>query len=167
MAELPQVKKWSGKKILQYQGKVNKFLLRIQEKLTFWRKVRENGNNWLIDHFTVVSLATWPLNGSEAAGDLVLIQTSLLLLCKSTCSYANQLVFTWEKQRGLYQSKVTSSLACIHGQVTKHTTVIGRSTSAIGCLFTNLRQQIKLSIYLSIFQRILHPMIVWFQTVKD
>ena len=24
---------------------------------------------------------------------------------------------------GLYQSKVTSSLACIHGQVTKHTTV--------------------------------------------
>ena len=27
------------------------------------------------------------------------------------------------KQRGLYQSKVNSSLACIHGQVTKHTTV--------------------------------------------
>ena len=42
-----------------------------------------------IDHFTVVGLATWPLNGSEAGGDLVLIQTSLLLLCKSTCSYAN------------------------------------------------------------------------------
>ena len=42
-----------------------------------------------IDHFTVHSLVTWPLNGSEAAGDLVLIQTSLLLLCKSSCSYAN------------------------------------------------------------------------------
>ena len=42
-----------------------------------------------IDHFTVVTLVTWPLNGSEAAGDLVLIQTSLLLLCKSICSYAN------------------------------------------------------------------------------
>ena len=42
-----------------------------------------------IDHFTVVRLATWPLNGSEARGDRVLIQTSLLLLCKSTCSYAN------------------------------------------------------------------------------
>ena len=41
-----------------------------------------------IDHFTVVGLVTWPLNGSEAGGDLVLIQTSLLLLCKSTCSYA-------------------------------------------------------------------------------
>ena len=39
--------------------------------------------------FTVVGLVTWPLNGSEAGGDLVLIQTSLLLLCKSSCSYAN------------------------------------------------------------------------------
>ena len=42
-----------------------------------------------IDHFTVVSLVTWPLNGSEAGVDLVLIQTSLLLLYKSSCSYAN------------------------------------------------------------------------------
>ena len=42
-----------------------------------------------IDHFTVVGLATWPLNGSEAGVDLVLIKTSLLLLCKSSCSYAN------------------------------------------------------------------------------
>ena len=42
-----------------------------------------------IDHFTVVDLVTWPLNGSEASVDLVLIQTSLLLLCKSSCSYAN------------------------------------------------------------------------------
>ena len=75
-----------------------------------------------IDHFTVVGLVTWLLNGSEAGVDLVLIQTSLLLLCKSSC-YANQFAFTREKQRGLYQSKVTSSLACIHGQVTKHTTV--------------------------------------------
>jgi len=32
---------------------------------------------------------TWPLNGSEAGGDLVLTHTSLLLLCKSNCSYAN------------------------------------------------------------------------------
>ena len=42
-----------------------------------------------IDHFTVVALVTWPLNGSEVGVDLVLIQTSLLLLCKSSCSYAN------------------------------------------------------------------------------
>ena len=43
----------------------------------------------IIDHFTVVGLVTWPLNGSEAGVDLVLIQTSLLLLCKSSCSHAN------------------------------------------------------------------------------
>ena len=76
-----------------------------------------------IDHFTVVFLVTWPLNGNEAGGDLVLIQTLLLLLCKSRCSFANQLAFKWEQQRGLYQNKVTSSLACIHSQVTKNTTV--------------------------------------------
>ena len=47
-----------------------------------------------IDHFTVVNLVAWPLNGSEAEVDLVLIQTSLLLLCKSSCSYANYVAFT-------------------------------------------------------------------------
>ena len=41
-----------------------------------------------IDHCTVVCSVTSPLNGSEAGGDLVLIQTSLFLLCKSSCSYA-------------------------------------------------------------------------------
>ena len=38
-----------------------------------------------IGHFTVVYSVTWPMNGSEAAGDLVLIQTSLFLSCKSCC----------------------------------------------------------------------------------
>ena len=42
-----------------------------------------------IDRFTVVGKVTWPLTGSEAGVDLVLIQTSLLLLCKSSCSHAN------------------------------------------------------------------------------
>ena len=46
-------------------------------------------NKVTIDHFTVVGLVTWLLNGSEAGVDLVLIQTLLLLLCKSSCSYAN------------------------------------------------------------------------------
>ena len=36
----------------------------------------------LIDHFTVVCLVTWPLSGSEAGGDFVLIQTLLLFMCK-------------------------------------------------------------------------------------
>ena len=42
-----------------------------------------------IYHFTVVCSVTWPLIGSESGGDLVLIQTSLPLLCKSSCSYVN------------------------------------------------------------------------------
>ena len=33
-----------------------------------------------IDHCTVVCLVTWPLNESEAGGDLALIETSLLFL---------------------------------------------------------------------------------------
>jgi len=44
---------------------------------------------FLIDHFTVVCSVTWPLYGSEARVDLVLIQTSLLLLCKTSCPDAN------------------------------------------------------------------------------
>ena len=42
-----------------------------------------------IDNFTVDGLVTWALNGSKAGVDLVLIQASLLLFCKSTCYYAN------------------------------------------------------------------------------
>ena len=58
---------------------------------------------------------TWPLHGSKARGDLVFIQTPLLLLCKSSCSNANQFTFTWQKQRGLYHGKATSSLTFIPG----------------------------------------------------
>ena len=36
----------------------------------------------VINHFTVVCLVAWPLNESEAGVDLILIETSLLLLCK-------------------------------------------------------------------------------------
>ena len=36
----------------------------------------------IIDHFTVVCSVTWPLYGSEARVDLVLIQTSLLFSFK-------------------------------------------------------------------------------------
>ena len=34
----------------------------------------------MADHLTVVCLVAWPLNESEARGDLVLIDTSLLFL---------------------------------------------------------------------------------------
>ena len=36
----------------------------------------------VLDHFTVVCLDAWPLNEGEAGGDLVLIETPLLFLCK-------------------------------------------------------------------------------------
>ena len=42
-----------------------------------------------IAHFTVVCLVTWPWSGSEAGGDRVLIQTSVLFICRSCRSYAN------------------------------------------------------------------------------
>ena len=51
-----------------------------------------------------------PLNESEAGVDLPLLQTSMVFLCKSCCN-ASELLFTKEKQWGLYQSKVNSSLA--------------------------------------------------------
>ena len=35
-----------------------------------------------IDYFTVVCLVTWPFNESEDEGDLVMIETLKLLLCK-------------------------------------------------------------------------------------
>ena len=43
---------------------------------------RASGELQVIDHFTVVCLVAWPLNESEAGVDLVLMETSLLLLCK-------------------------------------------------------------------------------------
>ena len=42
-----------------------------------------------VHNLTVACSVTWPLNGSEAGGDPVLIQISLLLLCKSICSDGN------------------------------------------------------------------------------
>ena len=42
-----------------------------------------NRRTFRIDHFTVVCLVAWPLNESGTGGDLVLIETSLLIfLCK-------------------------------------------------------------------------------------
>jgi len=60
----------------------------------FWRTRTAIANFWYppcfgIDNFTVVCLVTSPLDGSEAGVDLVLIQTSLLLFCKTSCSGAN------------------------------------------------------------------------------
>ena len=67
----------------------------------------------IIDHFTVVCLVAWPLNENEAGGDLVLIETSLLFLCKFALISMRTTSLTEEKQKGFYQSNVTSSLTFI------------------------------------------------------
>ena len=61
-----------------------------------------------IDYFTVVCSVIWPLNGSEARGDLALIMTSLLLSCKRPSKYYNNLIYTAKTV-----NKVTCSLAAI------------------------------------------------------
>ena len=57
------------------------------------------------------------MDGSEGEGDLVLIQTFFALLwklfLKNTSKHKNNLIYII-KQEGLYQNKVTLSLASIH-----------------------------------------------------
>ena len=57
------------------------------------------------------------MDGSEGEGDLVLIQTFFALLwklfLKNTSEHKNNLIYTI-KQEGLYQDKLTLSLASIH-----------------------------------------------------
>ena len=52
-----------------------------------------------IVHFTVVCLVTWPLSGSEAEVDLVLIKTFLLFICKPCCSHATSLYLHMKSRR--------------------------------------------------------------------
>ena len=63
-----------------------------------------------IGQFTVVCLVAWPLNESEARGDLVLIETSLLFLYEVLLMTAS---LTKEMQEGFYQNKINSSLTFI------------------------------------------------------
>ena len=57
------------------------------------------------------------MDGSEGEGDLVLIQTFFALLwklfLKNTSKHKNNLIYKI-KQEGLYQNKLTLSLASIH-----------------------------------------------------
>ena len=62
-----------GKTFLEHTGLAYKLAV-------FFKSVRKLTHK--IAHFTVVCLLTWPWIRSEAGGDLVLIQTSLLFICK-------------------------------------------------------------------------------------
>ena len=76
-----------------------------------------------IDHYTVVCSVTWPLHGSEARVDLVLIQTSLLLSCKYTQIASEQLDLHNKRSEVCIETKSTpASLPC-KGQITEQTTV--------------------------------------------
>ena len=48
-------------------------------------------------------LVAWPLNEKEAGGDFVLIETSLLFLCKLLLISMRTASLTQEKQGGFYQ----------------------------------------------------------------
>ena len=63
------------------------------------------------------------MNGCEAAGDLALIQPPLLLSCKLCCCNSNSSVLTLQKHEGLYQNRVTGSLASIRRPGNLATTV--------------------------------------------
>ena len=77
----------------------------------------------LIGHFTVVFSATRPLNGSEGGGDLVLIQTSLLLFCKSGCSDANGLHLREKSRKVSTNARSPPASLPFKGLVTEQTTV--------------------------------------------
>ena len=51
-----------------------------------FKYIIQTSQNWPVDdsivHFTIVCSVTWPMNESEAGVDLVLIEASLLFLCK-------------------------------------------------------------------------------------
>ena len=58
----------------------------IMEDIEKRKKDRQQISRWSsvvnIDHFTLECLVAWSLNESEAGVDLVLIEISLLFLCK-------------------------------------------------------------------------------------
>ena len=76
-----------------------------------------------IDHFTVSCLVAWPLKESEAGGDLVLIETSLL-------SHVNDAVLMlisgnlhMKRSEVSIKTRSTPASLSFKGQGTKHTTV--------------------------------------------
>ena len=105
-----------------YDSKVNMFNKNNLSNLNNSMSYHGNKRN-LIDHFTVVCSATWPVDGSEARVDLVLIQTSLLLSCKCTLLKSEQLVLHNKRSEVCIKTRSTLASLPSKGQVTKQTTV--------------------------------------------
>ena len=88
--------------------------------------LRKLGLTSTIGDFTVVYSVPWPLNGSEAEGDLCYVTNLLAFMCNSCYSYANKVVniiYTFET--GSFVTK-RSTLASppVNDQESEHTTVI-------------------------------------------
>ena len=66
-----------------------------------------------IDDFTVVSLVAWPLNESEAGGDLALIETSLLFHVNDAVLMLISRNLHKKRSKVFYHNKVTSSFTFI------------------------------------------------------
>ena len=92
------------------------------------------------------------MNDCEAAGDLVLIQLSLLLSCKLCCCNSNYSVLTLQKHKGLYQNRVTGTLASSRRPGKLATTVIWSIVDRHGVLHrvTIYRYQIYTLLYITI-----------------
>ena len=71
-------------KIFKRQKKLNKTTAARRQFHMFRSSAKYvvAGHSRATDNFTVVCLVAWSLNESEARVDLVLIETSLFLLCK-------------------------------------------------------------------------------------
>ena len=90
---------------------------------------------WSIDHFTVVCSVTWPLHGSEAGGDLALIQTSRCLSCKCTYLALEQLDLHNKSNEVCIKTRSTPASLPFKGQVTEETTV--KWSICLWCRYVN------------------------------
>ena len=76
-----------------------------------------------IDHFTIVCSVTWPLNGNEAGGDLVLIRPH----CFCCVNQVVLMLTSWhlhEKSREVcIKARPSPASLAVTGWVSKHTTV--------------------------------------------
>ena len=74
---------------------------------------------WSKDNFTVLCSVTWPLNDSEAGGDLV---STLLLLCKSSCYNANWVLLHYKSREVCIKARSTLASLPFKGHVTEQRT---------------------------------------------
>ena len=98
--------------------------------------------NATIDHFTVICPVTWPLDGNEARVDLVLMQTSLLLLCKTSCSDANEVHLHDKSSKVCIKTRSTPASLPSKGQVAEQTTVKWSIAVAKGLLRCKLQEKL-------------------------